>query len=109
MDLKSAFYTVVQEILFHKGDSDDAVCAILRDLGFGDFTFEELAKHLEGDRVLQEAGVDEHLLELTTEFHTDTFWTVQGSEALVTPGRGTRPGDPFGDLIFSFVGSTARE
>ena len=45
----------------------------------------------------------EHLLAMLAEAHAGAWFVVRGTPSLARPRRGTRPGDPLADLLFSVI------
>ena len=52
---------------------------------------------------LARAGLSAHTLCLLTELFLDTWFTVPADAELHHTLRGTKPGDPFGDIVFNFL------
>ena len=44
-----------------------------------------------------------HLVELLAEAHAGAWFVVRGAEGIARPRKGTRPGDPLADVLFSVI------
>ena len=49
------------------------------------------------------AGVDDHFRLLLKDALTNTHFFIQGLDAPCVTNRGTRPGDPLGDLLYNMI------
>ena len=72
-------------------------------LGLPTGNFEEFCALLERPSAVEEAGVSAHLQVLFCEFFESTWFNLRDEEHLVQIRRGSRPGDSFADLCFSFA------
>ncbi len=103
VDLKSAFYSVLREIVMSMDTSDDGIVHLFATLNLPDNAFEEFCEVLANLPILEQAGVPRHLQRIVAEMHTDTWFTMEGVPDLAKTSKGTRPGDPLADLVFNFV------
>ena len=103
VDVVSAFYTVLRQLAFRVDCSDEAVASLLRTLGLPPASMDRLRRRLEERPSLEAAGVSQHVVGIIAEGLTGTWFGTEGLREVAATGRGTRPGDPFGDLVFNFV------
>ena len=52
---------------------------------------------------MQEAGVCSHLEALVAEAHEDSWFVVEGAPDPVVFQRGTKAGNPLGDIVFNYA------
>ena len=100
-DLRSAFYSVLRQPLMHL--PQDATCLIraLQRLGVTDEDIATWLHATEGDNAL--AGASEHLQHVVRDTMSSTFFRVRNLPHTCCTTRGTRPGDPLGDLLFNMI------
>ena len=99
----SAFYTVLRQLAFRVGCSDEAVAHLLATLRRPPASLDRLRTRLEDRPALEAAGVSPHVTGVIAEGSTGTWFGTEGLREVAATRRGTRPGDPFGDLVFNFV------
>lgn len=99
--MKAAFYSVLRQALTSCPDRTNAFQYAMRQLGLAD---SEVAALLHG--VAHESAVDgvsAHVERLIHDTMSGTFFTVEGISSPVATHKGTRPGDPIGDLLFNLT------
>ncbi|CAE7380505.1 unnamed protein product, partial [Symbiodinium sp. CCMP2456] len=82
-DVKTAFYKLLREALVPTGKQE-----------------------LNQAAYIAEAGAGPHLVSMVADILRGTWFRLDGATALVLTGRGSRPGDPLADLLFSFTFAT---
>ena len=83
--------------------SDEIVMHVGRKLGFTEELLEELYKHLSEPAAIAEANLPKHMQIAINALHEDTFFTVKGQGDVCRTTLGSRPGDCFADVIFSYL------
>ena len=101
VDLHSAFYSVIRTSLFQ--DATDV--SFLRQ-AFDRFhitpqDFAEILEVTSADHALE--GLSAHGQHMLLDFFSAAFFQMHSTEGLTMTTRGTRPGDPLGDLLFNMV------
>ena len=101
VDLQSAYYRAVRELLLPLQNSADDMEAILQ-LDVPVWASEALQLLLRTPCGLD--GLDDkHLLRILADIHTDTWFAVDFVRAAARSRRGSRPGSPLADLIFALI------
>ena len=98
-DVKSAFYMVLREVLVQFEDSRCATIHAFKQLGIGEDEIDRMLK----DALTQNAtsGLPAHAARLLRDVLSGTYFEVKGLDVCVQTHRGTRPGDPVGDILFN--------
>ncbi|CAE7432948.1 unnamed protein product [Symbiodinium sp. CCMP2456] len=102
-DLRAAFYRVVREMLFQTDLSDQSICALVHRLGLPHTALQEIASQLQAIAVLPSCGASPHLTALVQDMLHATWFKVDVSDTITLTCKGTRPGDPAADVLFSLV------
>ena len=63
----------------------------------------ELAEALAASSCMEEACVRPHHERWAAEVHATTWFQIDGMSDVIETTRGSRPGDPFGDFVHSFL------
>lgn len=103
VDMASAFYTVIRQLAMPLDSSDEHMAWLFAQLKLPADALQELERQLAEKSVIEKAEVGEHLAEMVTEAHSGTYFCMDGFEEVVQTSTGTRPGDPYGDIVFNFV------
>jgi len=100
-DVRAAFYSVLRQALF-PGDGDTATLAqALTSIGISPETAAQTAESVDKDFALQ--GVTPHMLAILKDAMTNTHFFIDGIHEPCRTRRGTRPGDPIGDILFNTI------
>ena len=100
VDVKSAYYTVLKQLIVPCGITDeDAHEALSLDIPVA--ARHALLESLRRPSILEEHIVDKHLLAQVADASENHWFSVRGTTQCARPRRGTRPGDPLADLLFS--------
>ena len=103
VDIFTAFYAVIRQLVVPCAESDDAIARLFLDLKLDTDTIHSLARVLAEPTVLEEAGLPK-IFEQAISLHFEATWfQIDGADSFATAACGTRPGHPFADLIFNFV------
>eukprot|EP00435_Cladocopium_sp_Y103_P037245 s1928_g9.t2 len=98
-DFQAAFYSVIRQGLFPEElDAQGLRSAMLR-LGATVEEIDELLTFAHHDAALN--GIDAHAAALLQDLFRNTFFTVEGVPFPCLTSKGTRPGDPVGDILFN--------
>ncbi|CAE7409934.1 unnamed protein product [Symbiodinium sp. CCMP2456] len=102
-DLQAAFYRVVRETLFTTEASDTELCRLIHRLGLPPSAMEELTRQLRTLAILPDFGASEHLAAVVNDMLQATWFTIGFNDVVTLTRKGSRPGDPAADVIFSLV------
>ena len=83
--------------------SDEATAYAVKTLRLPESALQDLTNELKENNAFQQAKIPDHLASLATGMYKDSWFCAQGANDLAATGKGTRPGDPFGDLAFNFL------
>ena len=100
-DVRAAFYSVIREALFPGDGNLAALQDVLTALGIQDQIAENIAESVDHDFALQ--GVTPHMLAILKDAMVNTHFFIDGIPQPCRTRRGTRPGDPIGDILFNLV------
>ena len=103
LDLSEAFYRVVRQLALGGPPDDQAIAAIGARLQLGPELLHDLHLHLEDPSAVERAGLSPQLQMVLRALHTDTHFHVGLQEDRCRTTLGTRPGDCFADIVFSFL------
>ena len=101
LDLRAAFYSVYRGAMFQGATDDRMLVLAMESFNITPEDWQTIRRGLEQDHALR--GVTEHAEHLVGDmFHGAHFkMGAKGSPVLST--KGTRPGDPVGDILFNMV------
>ena len=100
-DLRAAFYSVLRQALTQIEIDSTTLTAALRRFGISDLTWTAWLEQASQDHALIAASP--HIEKLIQDCMTNTFFTIDGLPGVCATTRGTRPGDPLGDLLFNLI------
>ena len=100
-DLKSAFYMVLREVLVEGVPNGASTAQALRRLGMDHDTVQSLLQQAAHENATD--GLSPHAARLVLDVLSGTYFQVRGIETPVRTHRGTRPGDPVGDVLFNLT------
>jgi hypothetical protein len=100
-DMRAAFYSVLRQSLMHLPQDSTALVHALRRLGV---TQQEIFQWLHAtDEDNATEGACPHLQHIVRDTMSHTHFQVANRPELCCTTRGTRPGDPLGDLLFNMI------
>ena len=100
-DVRAAFYSVVREALF-QGDGDlPRLSESLAKLGIDLAVVLQIVASVDSDFALE--GLSPHMLAILQDVMTNTHFVVDGLANPCKTRKGTRPGDPIGDILYNLV------
>ena len=100
-DIKSAFYSVLRQALFPDDEPPLSLIAALRRFRVQPADIDYMLDVVNHDDATR--GIDEHFRRLLKDALTNTHFFIKGLDAPCKTHRGTRPGDPLGDLLYNMV------
>ena len=101
VDFKAAFYSVIRQGLFDQPmDATGFVCAMHR-LGVHPHQVQQLLIDAEQDVAIQ--NLPPHATALLQDVLRSTCFQIDGLAEVAVTTRGTRPGDPIGDIAFNLT------
>ena len=103
LDLTEAFYRVVRELALGGPPSDEAIAAVGARLQLDTDLLHALHEHLNDRSAVERAGLSPQLRKVLCALHTDTHFHVGAQQDACRTSLGTRPGDCFADIVFSFL------
>eukprot|EP00435_Cladocopium_sp_Y103_P057472 s1033_g19.t1 len=103
LDLQEAFYRVLRPLAVGGDMEDTTIHAMMHRLNLPAYAREELHRLLQTPSATAEALLPEHLQRALLATHTDTHFRVHGQTDHVRTEAGSRPGDPFADMVFGFL------
>ena len=103
LDLSEAFYRVVRQLALGGPPDDHAIAAIWARLQLGPDLLHDLHSHLADPSAVERAGLSPQLQKVLRALHTDTHFHVGLQQDSCRTTLGTRPGDCFADIVFSFL------
>ena len=100
-DMRSAFYSVLRQSLVHLPQDPTARIHALKRMGVSQQDIEQWIAATHEDNATDGASL--HLQHLVRDTMSQTFFQVSHLTQLCCTTRGTRPGDPLGDLLFNMI------
>ena len=101
IDFKSAFYTVIRQGLFQNPVDDTALRVAMQRFGLDPQVLSDLL--MQADRDYATGGISKHAEYLLSDLFKATFFQVDGIDEVALTTKGTRPGDPVGDILFNML------
>ena len=101
VDIASAYYTLLRQLTTEVEMTDENILALLARLGYKDCHIDAVARKLKEPTAMESLEVPPHLRAILGEFHSHTWFRLRSDPALVSTGRGTRPGDGLADILWS--------
>ena len=98
LDLHSAFYQVLRQFLFRSDWTDRQICWLLHHVGVSPDVFHEFA-----NKQIALESFSEHGASILQDIFDQAHFQMAGIPQVAIPSRGTRPGDPIGDVCFNLV------
>ena len=103
LDIRTAFYKVVRQLVARQPNVQYQLLEILRRFDLPATAYQELLEHLNNPTVLSDACVHPFFESLLAEYHTSTWFQTPGLTGLSATEAGSRPGDTLADLVYNFV------
>jgi hypothetical protein len=106
LDLTEAFYRILRQLVVGGPASDELIIHVGQRLGMSADLMKDLHNLLDEPTALEAAGLPDHMRNAIRAVHVDTFFTVRGQGDVCRTQLGSRPGDSFADVIFSYLWSS---
>ena len=103
VDLTEAFYRIFRPLCMNNELTDEALAAFLKKLNMPESALHELWAILGEPNALEMAKLPYHLQKSIAAIHRNTHFWMRGQSDVVETRFGSRPGDPFADVCFSYV------
>ena len=103
LDATAAFYSVVRQLVMNADLSDASIAHVMKSLNIEPDAMHRLAARIAQPTVFEKVGVPAHLHAIVGECFEDTWFASRDIDNIVCTKKGTRPGDPFGDIVFNFM------
>ena len=103
IDLTEAFYRIFRPLCMHNDLTDEALAAFLHKLKMPESALHELWTLMDGPNALELANMPYHLRKGIAAIHRNTHFWMRHQTDVVETAFGSRPGDPFADVCFSYV------
>ena len=100
-DLRAAFYSVLRQALLGQSLDSAPLLLALAQWGVPRPVVDAWLNQAQEDHAI--LGASRHTEQLIHDCMTNTFFTVDGVPEVCHTTRGTRPGDPLGDLLFNLI------
>ena len=103
LDLTEAFYRILRPLVVGGEIEDELVLYVGARLGLTEDLLADLHRHLAEPTAVECAHLPRHLQLTLRALHQDTHFHVKGQEDSCRTRLGSRPGDCFADVIFSYL------
>ena len=103
VDLAEAFYRVLRPLALGSDYRDDDIARIAQKLRLPDDALHQLHSHLADPSAIAKAGMTKTAQQVLQAIHSDTFFQMPGQTDICRTTVGTRPGDSFADVVFTFL------
>ncbi|CAE7883540.1 hypothetical protein AK812_SmicGene281 [Symbiodinium microadriaticum] len=103
VDLQAAYYQVIREALVPGCEDDSALLRLFHKLSLPPRAIDELKAHLQNLAILPSLQADRHLIASINDLFRGSWFRISGSALVTVTKRGTRPGDPAADALFSLT------
>jgi len=103
LDLQEAFYRVLRPVAIGGKLTDALLAQVAMRLQLPEDALRDLQFILQLPSATELAGLPRHLQRALRALHTNTHFRVRGQPDVTHTRIGTRPGDPFADVIFGYM------
>ena len=103
LDLTEAFYRVLRPLAIGGPIDDDTIIQMAHRLGLSDDILQGLWKHLADPHATALAQLPPQAQHVLRALHSETHFHLRGQEDVCKTKVGTRPGDCFADVVFSYL------
>ena len=100
-DIRAAFYSVLRQALYPCEERPLSLIAALRRFKVRADDIDSMLSAVYSDDATE--GISDHVRLLLKDAMTNTHFFIQGLDMPCQTHRGTRPGDPLGDLLYNMV------
>ena len=103
VDISSAFYRIIRQFAVTVRSSKEDLSRIFKVFDIPPEELDKLLHELNDRTALEEAKTTDRLQKVIGDYLEATWFTVPNNDEVIGTLAGSRPGDTFADLIFSFV------
>ena len=103
LDLKEAFYRIFRPLCMSGSYTDESLAQLLAKLNMPPDALHVLQALLQEPPALEQAGLSPLYCNSVSAVHAQTHFWMRSQLDVVQTFHGTRPGDPFADIIFSYI------
>ena len=103
LDIKTAFYRVLRPLVAKLPTTHMQLQALLERFNLPASAIDDLVRELNEASMLREAGASQHAETLVAEIHQSTWFATPGLPKVTRTTAGSRPGDPYADVVFNFL------
>ena len=103
LDLQEAFYRVLRPVAIGGHLTDALLAQVAARLQLPEDALRDLQYILQLPSATELAGLPRHLQRALRALHTNTHFRVRGQSDVTHTRIGTRPGDPFADVVFGYM------
>ena len=104
LDVRNAFYRLLRELCIDTSIDKNQLAFLLQTLQISSEELLPIWNHLHrGQAAMETMDLDETIHEMAKTFHQGTWFHMTNSPMLARTLRGTRPGDPWADLLFNHI------
>lgn len=103
VDLVEAFYRVLRPLALGSEFLDQDIAQMTAKLKMPPEVLHQLREHLAQPSAIMLAGMPLHYQMALQAIHEDTFFQMPGQEDVCRTSVGSRPGDSFADIVFTFL------
>eukprot|EP00435_Cladocopium_sp_Y103_P061404 s676_g23.t1 len=103
VDLTEAFYRVLRSLSVGTPSTDLEVAALARRLNLEPAVMHQLHQHLSEPSAIEQVGMKPHYRNVLKALHCDTFFKLPGQSDQTRTTIGSRLGDSFADIVFTFL------
>ena len=103
VDLVEAFYRVLRPLALGSSFTDAEIAQLAQRLQLHPDVMHQLQQHLTEESAVAAAGMTPQAQRLLCAIHSDTFFKMPGQRDVCRTTIGSRPGDSFADVVFTFL------
>jgi len=103
VDVKTAFASVIRELIYRGRMSDGDVFKLFQQFDFKEDIFGQFKAVLQGPSAMERANVPQNLTNAFASFVGNSYFHTKGVESVVVYESGTGAGNPLADLAFAFL------
>ena len=103
IDIKSAFYSVVKQLLTEEDSSGNRLREVFIRMRLPESVWETFVDNVERCSLIQQATGSEILAKSTQAMLSHSWYAILDAGCISAPMTGSRPGDPGADLLFGLL------
>ena len=103
IDIKSAFYSVVKQLLTEEDSSGNRLREVFTKMRLPESVWETFVDNVERCSLIQQATGSEILAKSTQAMLSHSWYAIPDASCISAPMTGSRPGDPGADLLFGLL------